>query len=352
MNPLIAGHFEQLARSCTEMGSPFTAAVCRALITVLDETSRTGQRVLTWPGDPDSDALALRICGGLHALVLGGQDGQLAQIYPPNDIASAALMSDTLRGAILRHDDWLCDFLSSPPQTNEIGRSSVLLPGFLMIARETGLPLALHEIGSSAGLNLFSDRFRYCYRDEVWGDSGFPVELAPNMRGTVPDLAGKLNIASRTGSDIAPLNVENEADRLRLRCYIWADQSERLARLDAAIQVARNGAVTLKKADAADFVEQGLASRKAGECLVLFHSVVWQYLPEHTRQAIEAAMRRAGAGATPDAPLAWLRMETLKNTDPHPVLQLTLWPAGETRQLALSDFHGRWIDWLTSKPAS
>jgi hypothetical protein len=56
-------------------------------------------------------------------------------------------------------------------------------------------------------------------------------------------------------------------------------------------------------------------------------------------------MQRAGAGATPLAPLAWLRMETLKNTDPHPVLQLTLWPGGETRTLALADFHGRWMDW-------
>jgi hypothetical protein len=168
----------------------------------------------------------------------------------------------------------------------------------------------------------------------------------PQMRGAIPDLRGDLKIASRAGSDIAPLNLDDEGDRLRLRAYIWADQSERLARLDAAILVARQGAVTLEKADAADFVTRQLALRKTGECLVLFHSVVWQYLPEHTRQAIQAAMRRAGAEATPDAPLAWLAMETLKNTDPHLVLQLTLWPGGQTRTLALADFHGRWMEWL------
>jgi hypothetical protein len=79
---------------------------------------------------------------------------------------------------------------------------------------------------------------------------------------------------------------------------------------------------------------------------VLFHSVVWQYLPEHTRRAVETAMQLAGDVATPDAPLAWLRMETLKSTDPYPVLQLTLWPGGQTRTLALADFHGRWIEWM------
>jgi hypothetical protein len=172
------------------------------------------------------------------------------------------------------------------------------------------------------------------------------VTLSPQMRGAVPDLSGEIRIASRAGSDISPLNIENEADRLRLRSYIWADQSERLARLDAAIHVARQGSVTPEMADAADFTDRRLASRKADECLVLFHSVVWQYLPEQTRNLIEAAMQRAGDASTRHKPLAWLRMEPLTSADPHPALRLSLWPGGDTRTLALADFHGRWIEWL------
>ncbi len=79
---------------------------------------------------------------------------------------------------------------------------------------------------------------------------------------------------------------------------------------------------------------------------MLFHSVVWQYLPDATRQAIANAMQSEGAEATPETPLAWLRMETLTSTDPYPVLQLTLWPGGQTRTLALADFHGRWVEWM------
>jgi hypothetical protein len=341
-NDQVRAYFEHAAKTCGEMGSPFTERLLRIAIITLNRETLTGRRVLDWPGDPHPDALALRLAGGLHALALNGMDRDLAATYPPNN---AGDLGSAVSAAIIRHDSWLCAWLDHPPQTNETGRSAVLLPGFLAIGRATGLPLALTEIGSSAGLNLFFDRFRYRYGAADWGDPGYPATLAPQMRGAVPDLSGELKIASRAGSDIAPLNLENEADCLRLRAYIWADQSERLARLDAAIHVARHGSVTLEKADAAHFVNHQLASRKTGECLVLFHSVVWQYLPEHTRHAIETAMQRAGAGATPLAPLAWLRMETLKNTDRHPVLQLTLWPGGETRTLALADFHGRWMEW-------
>ncbi len=342
MSAAIAALFEQQAKACDEMGSPFTARVMRACIATLDGTTETGRRVLGWRPEP-SDVVALRLAGALHSLVLQGRDTDLANVYPPN---SGGNVEECVAAALKRHDEWICAWLDSPPQTNETGRSAVLLPGFLEIARRTQLPLALNEIGSSAGLNLFFDRFRYRYGDKDWGDPAFPVTLSPQMRGAVPDLSGELTIASRAGSDIAPLDARNDNDRLRLRSYIWADQSERLARLDAALAVAQRGGFTLEKADAADFVSQRLAPRAQGQCFVLFHTVVWQYLPDATRQAIEDAMQREGARATPDAPLAWLRMETLTNTDPCPVLQLTLWPDGETRTLALADFHGRWVEWM------
>jgi hypothetical protein len=343
MNELTRGYFESQAQTCAEMGSPFTAKVLRAAVNALDQETQTGRRVLGWPGDPRPDALTLRLAGGLSALVLSGMDARLAAAYPPNVTGD---LEPVMKAAIMRHDAWLNAFLDSPPQTNETGRSAVLLPGFLTISRATGLPLALMEIGSSAGLNLFFDRFRYRFGEADWGDPVYPVTLAPQMRGVGPDLSGELKITRRTGCDISPLDVQNKTDRLRLRAYIWADQTDRLARLDAAINVARRAGVTLEKADAAVFVEQQLAARKPGECLVLFHSVVWQYLLDKTKTNIENALRQAGDAATSEAPLAWLRMETLSATDPHPTLQLTVWPGGEARQLALADFHGRWIDWL------
>ncbi len=340
----VADAFELQAKACDMMGSPFTATVCRTAIRVLDRSTATGGRVLDWQGNPRTDALALRLTGALHALVLSGADLALSQAYPPNP-GDAEVFVDVLATAIVRHDPTIALWLDHPPQTNDTARSAVLLPGFLKIARETGLPLALNEVGSSAGLNLLPDKYRYRYGHAEWGDPHFSEIIAPEMRGASPDLSGDLRVASRTGCDLAPLDVHNEDDRLRLRAYIWPDQTQRLARLDAAMAVARRQAFALETADAAAFVGRQLASRRAGQCFVLFHSVVWHYLPARTQGAIASAMNGAGDKATENAPVAWLQMEELGGSATGAVLRLTTWPGGRKRNLALADFHGRWIEW-------
>lgn len=166
------------------------------------------------------------------------------------------------------------------------------------------------------------------------------------MRSGVPDLSGDLRIASRSGTDLAPVDVGEMEDRLRLRSYVWPDQPGRLSRLDAAINVAHKNGFDLAGQDAADFVEDRLDSRKAGETFVLFHSVVWQYLPLQTKDRITSAMNRAGNKATPDAPLAWLSMEGQGGVEPFAAVHLTVWPGGRMRKLAHADFHARWLDWM------
>ena len=79
---------------------------------------------------------------------------------------------------------------------------------------------------------------------------------------------------------------------------------------------------------------------------MLFHSIMWQYLPDTTKQAITSTLLEAGASATRKTPIAWLRMEPLDTRASHATLSLTLWPGGETRHLAKCDYHGRWIEWL------
>jgi hypothetical protein len=340
-------HFRHQAEACDTLGSPFTAAVCRVVAEVLDETTATGRRVLSWPGNTRDDALSLRFCGGLHALVLSQADEELAAAYPPH-AADAGDLIRILRGAISRNDATLGRALDGAPQTNEIARSAMLLPGFLAIARETGLPLDICEIGSSAGLNLLFDRFSYDFGGTPWGDPASPVRLAPEIHGnTAPPLDGTLSVSGRAGSDIRPIDIALPAERLRLRSYIWADQVLRLARLDAAIGLAEAHPFVLEQADAAAFVRHRFVNEAAGAARVLFHSIMWQYLPDATKQAITSTLLGAAATATPKAPIAWLRMEPLDTRASHATLSLTLWPGGETRHLAKCDYHGRWIEWLS-----
>lgn len=346
----IAAHFEKQARGCDALGSPFTARLCRLLPGLLDAATATGRRVLAWEGDPRADALSLRLCGGLHRLVIERRDPALAAVYPPNEAVDAVL-SAAVAGALKRHDAALCAGLASAPQTNEIARSAMLLPGFLAAARETCLPLALAEIGASGGLNLLFDRFGYTYGDEGWGDPQSPVQLAPQVRGAAPALDGALSIVSRDGCDIAPVDARSREGQARLRSYVWPDQPLRLQRLGGALQLAQSHPFSLHEADAAAFVARQLSRRVPGTAFVLFHSIMWQYLPRRTREAILDAVAEAGGAATADAPLAHLRMEPLELADPYATLSLTLWPGssyagGRTRHLARCDYHGRWIEWI------
>ncbi|MER8481574.1 DUF2332 family protein [Mesorhizobium sp. M1322] len=343
--PDIRDHFLAQAKACDELGSPFTANLCRALAKVLDANTRTGQAVLGWPGDARADGLALRVCGALHALVLTGASERLALIYPPNQTSESEIAA-VLPEAIARSDEWIVAGIAGAPQTNEIARSAMLLPGFLTVARETGLPLDLCEIGASAGLNLLFDSFHYRYGDAEWGDPASPVRLAPEVRGRAVPFGGVINVRHRAGCDIAPVNVADASARVRLRSYIWADQAARLARLDAALSLAEKLQPLLVKADAADFVEKALAARQQGGAFVLYHSIMWQYLPRATKDAITASLEQAGRQAAAAAPVARLKMEPRDPTKQWAVLSLTLWPGGETRRLAHCDYHGRWIEWI------
>lgn len=340
----IRAHFESQATACDDLGSPFTARLCRLLARILDRSTVTGMAALEWQGNPRADALALRLCGGLHGLVLSGADEDLAGVYPPAE-PDDGRFSQTVEAAIRRNEEELVRALDNAPQTNEVGRSAMLLPGFLAIARRHDLPLAVGEIGASAGLNLNFDHFRYSYGASAWGDPASPVMLEPELRGAVPPLDGHLRIISRHGCDIAPIDLGDPARRLRLRSYVWPDQALRRQRQDAAIALALEHPVPLERADAADFVRARLAARPSGEVFVLFHTIMWQYMPRATKDAILAALDEAGARATADRPVARLRMEPRDPNDPFATLSLTTWPGGQTERLARCDYHGRWIEW-------
>ena len=103
----------------------------------------------------------------------------------------------------------------------------------------------------------------------------------------------------------------------------------------------------LAKQDAADFVRDMLARpQEAGVTRVLDHSIMWQYLPETTQQAITQAMETAGSKATTERPLAWISLETNRKTFAHE-LHVKYWPGGDKDWTALAQAHphGLWVEW-------
>ncbi|MBG0810994.1 DUF2332 family protein [Methylosinus sp. H3A] len=337
------------AKACRDLASPFAAAVCEALAQSLDENSAFGRRISSWGARAKADALALRAAGALHFLARSGKAPALAAAYPPNAFDAAALAREIER-AIDEHDVFLAGFLDRPPQTNEAGRSSVILGGALIVAAATGLPLETLEIGASAGLNLNFDRYAYDLRVGAFGAPAAELRLACDWRGAAPSLETALRIVSRAGCDIDPLDPSDAEHRARLLAYVWPDQMERLARMEQALVLAAARRERVERADAGDWLATRLSAPPAGSLArFVYHTVVWQYLPPETKRNAMATLEAAGAAATPETPLARLQMEADGDTR-SAALTLTLWPGGESFALGRADFHGRWIEWSGAGP--
>ena len=344
----VAAALTQQAQFCAALGAPFTGALCRALATAVPPASQTGQRLATWPGEPMTDALPMRLTGALHALVRGGRVPGLAALYPPTAMPDDSALAAALAGlfADAASDAAVAAFLDSPPQTNEVGRAGALVPGLLCVAAATGLPLALNELGASAGLNLNMDRFACDLGGVTAGDAASAVIVRPHWQGPPPPSAG-LHVVARQGVDIAPLDASDAAVAERLLAFIWADQPERLARIEAAITLARLHPPPLARGDAADWLERTLALA-GGVASVVYHSIAFPYSPPAAQARISAHLGTIGATATTAKPLAWLRLEMDDPANPaQPAIRLSLWLGGhvQERLLGHAHAHGTFVQW-------
>ena len=330
-------------RGCAALGSPFMGRLMPLLADHWPKGGVMDAICAGFDGDLGSSghSLPLRMAGGLHALVLTGQDAALATVYPPAQPSDDALIGEVLT-AFERHADFFRTWMTSPPQTNEVRRSVALIPAAHWIAARHDLPFVTSELGASGGLNLSFDRFALETDAGRLGPDDPALTLRPDWSGPLPAQSG-LQVADRRGVDLNPLDPANADDRLRLLAYLWPDQPERKALTEAAMQ-ARDGAVD--RGDAIDWLEQRLPPRP-GHLHLIYHTIAWQYFPAAVQSRGTAMIEAAGARAREDCPLAWLRMEA-DDQDRGAGLSLRLWPGDHSIDLARVDFHGRWTDWCAT----
>lgn len=332
--------------------APCTARVVLAELAIMQTDTETGRRIAGWERPSLEDALPLRMAGALHHLFLTGDAPELGPVYA-GELTDQAAIDAIAVDLVQRFDARLSPWLDGPPQTNEAGRAASIMGGLLWLSDRLG-PQApgrfeLNEIGASAGVNTMMDRYHFDLGGVSVGPAMSPMQIRPEWRGPPPP-AGPVEITAISGSDISPVDLADPAQALRLKAYVWADATERMARIDAAIALAAQQRPDLVQADAGAWVPQMLARpQPAGVTRVLYHSIMWQYLPVPTRAAITAAMEAAGAAATPDKPLAWIRLETNRQTFRHE-LAVRFWPkdaqgGGEWVQLAEAHPHGAWVEW-------
>lgn len=338
--------FRSQAQHCRAAGSPLTAALLEGAAEEMGRSGPVRDLLLPLEPDPAGSAPALRLAGALHRLVLERRAPALALHYPSVGGTAPAAEAWAAAREVVRDEPLLPELVRRPVQTNEVGRSAVLLGGLLHVAARTGLPVRLLEIGASAGLLLRVDAYAYEVGDRVLGDPASPVRLVQPWYGTAPP-DGPLRIADRRGCDPGPLDPTTTEGRLTLTSYVWADQVERLERLRGALQVAARLPAPVERLPASAFLERELAEPAPGVVTVVWQSVVRQYLDPDERQRVEDLLAAAGERATPEAPLARLSLEpeSLGAGRFRFLVELTRRPGGAPELLADAEGHGPPVGW-------
>lgn len=272
----------------------------------------------------------LQLLGGLHHLALSTGVDPWGDPVPVLD----------------EHRDRLRRFVRRQGvQTNEVQRSWVLLPCFLELARRTGVEtLDLIELGSSAGLNLVWDRYRHHYAQGEWGPEDAPLHLSGDERRRVPAALLRLRprVRHRRGIDRSPLDVTRPDEALVLKSFVWADQTDRLERLDRAVETLRADPPVLEQGDIAERLPDLLAERRLGALTVVYATAVLSYLGER-QDAVLSALEEAGR----QFPLVFLWTgQPRRGEHGYWGVWARLWPEDEEVLLAHAGFHGQWLEWL------
>lgn len=259
-----------------------------------------------------------------------------------------------LREVVLgRRDEVAATMRARRTQTNEPARCATLLPAMAALDG----PLALLEVGASAGLCLLPDRYGYHYRCVDGEDvhlEGAPL-LTCEVRGPAPLPTRPPEVVWRAGIDLEPLDVA-DPDHVRwLACLLWPGESGRAERLEAAVALARADPPRVVGGDLVDDLRAVADQAPPDATLGVFHSAVLAYVPSERRAAFAEAVHDVGA--------VWLASEaaTVLADLPHPPpADLPEPPPGPTpsllvrdgdRPLAWVDGHGTWLQWLDTTPA-
>ncbi|MEA2469667.1 MAG: hypothetical protein QOE38_666 [Thermoleophilaceae bacterium] len=275
---------------------------------------------------PPGSVPALRLLAALHYLVLSGRVARLDG-WPAAEAAFEA------------HFDEVRERLRQTVQTNDVGRSAVLYAALLWLTERHSMPIRLLEVGASAGLNLLPDRYCYVIDGVKLGDPGSTVRLVePWERAPDVDLAraaARLRVVERAGCDLAPLNPADPDDRVTIMSYIWPDESERLERTRAALDLAAREPPLVAAEHAAAWLRR-IPAAPPGTLTVVWQSLFRQYLTGEDWEALEAAHPEGAV---------WLRMEPGADHVANAELTIVETPGGRARRLALCGDHGAPVAW-------
>jgi hypothetical protein len=231
-------------------------------------------------------------------------------------------------------------------QTNEVARCGCLLPAFAAVAG--GRPLALIEIGASAGLNLLWDHYAYDYGGRPAGLASSPLTIGCELVGPHLPPLDPPPVSWRRGLDLAPIDASDPADARWLRACLWPDQTARQARLAAALEVAREHPVDVRRGDALDVLPELIAEAPADALVCVFHTAVLIYLEREQIAALRAqlgAVEREVVWIGGEAP--GVLVEDRREPGARLHFALAAGPPGALTLRGRMGHHGGWLEWFS-----
>jgi hypothetical protein len=288
--------------------------------------------------------------GAVHYLLLDGVSHPLRRFYP--SLAGAAAAAPEGAGPALidfchAYRAELAALIGTRlVQTNVVKRALALRVALAAVGERCREPVHLIEVGSSAGVHLYFDRYRYVLGGRACGPPDAPVTIdtAWHGDGPPPDLGEPPPVASRTGIDLRPVDARDPSERLWLRALVWPEDQHKADLLAAALDVVAAEPPTILAGDAADVCPALGRRLPPGEPRVVFHAATRMHVPPARRAAFDAAIDAVGGGG----PLyhAWLEPASAPHHGypPDGRGQLTLHgPAGGPVPLGRADGHLEWL---------
>jgi hypothetical protein len=239
---------------------------------------------------------------------------------------------DDVRTALRDEGGFLADWVAQERvQTNEVQRCWWLVPCFVEAARQHGSDVVdCLELGCSGGLNLIWDRYGYEYAN---GSFSGELLLRGEERTPAPLTPALPHVRARVGVDAAPPDLRTAEGTRLLKSFVWADQEDRLARLDAAVEIWRLDPPEIVAGDMLDALP-GLLERPRDDVpQLVWSTAALTYLPADRQRAVRDLLAEAGVAF----------VETSQPTDgSHDYYGLFV----DGREVAHGEFHGAWLDWL------
>ena len=346
----LADYYRFFANESLRGGSPLYE---RLSLGIADDRALQAMAEKRKTGQPPANL----ILAAVQYLLLSGVEDDLADYYP--SVGGTRPVDDKafelFRAFCQNHEAEIVEIIAKRvTNTNEVGRSALLAPAFQIVSNLANAPLALIEIGSSAGLNLNFDRYGYRYLDEAgaprlerWLDASFVLQCTLIGAGAPALSSSPPPVGSRLGLELQPIDITREEERRWLKALVWPERQDRFTKLEGALKVAAVHPPKVKGGDATLNLAAALAAVPSDQVRCVYHTVMfYQLSPEQASRVHQIMLAASQTG-----PVFRVSVEgevsTVNPKATHNPLKIVRYLNGKlaARTLAVCDPHGLSMEW-------